>query len=89
MTERRKEANEYMEFKSPDEEQRYLFKVELPNLIARILLLSAYQKRNRERIIRDSEALKKASIQSIEACKNSLVKVSCDRSTDDINSDLL
>ena len=78
-----------MEFKSPDEEQRYLFKVELPNLIARILLLSAYQKRNRERIIRDSEALKKASIQSIEACKNSLVKVSCDRSTDDINRDLL
>ena len=78
-----------MEFKSPDEEQRYLFKVELPNLIARILLLSAYQKRNRERIIRDSEALKKASIQPIEACKNSLVKVSCDRSTDDINSDLL
>ena len=56
MTKRRKEANEYMEFKSPDEEQRYLFKVELPNLIARILLLSAYQKRNRERIIRDSEA---------------------------------
>lgn len=78
-----------MEFINPDEEQRYLFKVELPNLIARILLLSTFQKRNKERILRDSEALKKASIQSIEACKNSLVKVSCDRSTDDIDSDLL
>ena len=63
-----------MEFKSPAEEQQYLFKVELPNLIARILLLSKYQKRSEERILRDSEALKKASIQSIEACKNSLIK---------------
>lgn len=78
-----------MEFKSPAEEQQYLFKVELPNLIARILLISAFQKRNKERILRDSETLKKASIQSIEACKSSLIKVSCDRSADDIDSDLL
>ena len=78
-----------MEFKSTAEEQQYLFKVELPNLIARILLLSTFQKRNKERILRDSEALKKASMDWIEACKSSLVKVSCDRSTDDIDSDLL
>ena len=78
-----------MEFKSPAEEQQYLFKVELPNLIARILLLSTFQKRNKERILRDSEALKKASMDWIGACKSSLVKVSCDRSTDDIDSDLL
>lgn len=63
-----------MEFKSPAEEQQYLFKVELPNLITRILLLSTCQRESKERILRDSEALKKASIQSIEACKNSLIK---------------
>ena len=54
-----------MEFKSPAEEQQYLFKVELPNLITRILLLSTCQRESKKRILRDSEALKKASIQSI------------------------
>ena len=78
-----------MEFKSPAEEQQYLFKVELPNLITRILLLSTCQRESKKRILRDSEALKKASMDWIEACKSSLVKVSCDRSTDDIDSDLL